>query len=57
MNYSDNRPKFQRVNAILYGPFLLVSHTIDDEWDFQIPEINMKPQDSLHPIPPSNSRL
>ncbi|XP_028796140.1 uncharacterized protein LOC114751645 [Neltuma alba] len=50
----DNRPEYKTVNAIIFGPFLLVSHTVGEEWDLQVSDLNMKPEDYLHAIPATN---
>ncbi|XP_054797651.1 uncharacterized protein LOC129302797 [Prosopis cineraria] len=50
----DNRPEYDNVHAILYGPFLLVSHTVGNEWELQVSDLNKKPEDYLTAIPASN---
>lgn len=53
---SDDRPEYASVQAILYGPYLLVGHTTDD-WDIKT-GANTAAADWITPIPAGyNSQL
>ncbi|XP_054813869.1 uncharacterized protein LOC129314454 [Prosopis cineraria] len=50
----DNSPQYSSVHAILYGPFLLVGHTIMDQWDLKVGP-NKEPEDYMTAIPATNN--
>ncbi|XP_028780040.1 uncharacterized protein LOC114736399 [Neltuma alba] len=50
----DNGPQYNSVRAILYGPFLLVGHTILDQWDLKVGP-HKEPADYMTAIPAINN--